>query len=735
MVRGTTIRMWRRSLIALLALVVGGFGTLVYSLVKLQIIQGPDLQMRAAAQQLRDKALSAKRGTIYDCNMKELAKSATVWDVILAPAVIEEKDRDTIATGLSQILGMDKNEILERTKKKKSYYEILKTKVESDVRDKILQFEKDHQITSGIDLIENYKRYYPYGKFAATVLGFTGTDSQGLAGVEAQYDSVLTGTNGRLVTAQNAVGKEMGFQYEQEIPAKDGDSLVLTIDEVVQHYVEKYLTEGLANNDVQNRACAIVMNVKTGAILGMAVKGDFDPNNPFVVADSKQAAAIAKITDSKEKSEATQEALNVQWRNKCVSDTYAPGSVFKMVTASAALEENLVTEGTVFPCPGSLTIMGERINDWKTFGSLTFEDGICNSSNVVFMQVGALLGIDRFFKYFNAFGLTEKTGVDLPGESRSIYHPVDQMTALDLAVESFGQSNQITPIQMITACCAVANGGYLVRPHIVEKVVDSGGNIVKTTDASPKRQVISAKTSQRMCAILQKDAMKGTAKSGYIAGYRVAGKTGTSEKRELLPKKEYIASYCGFAPADDPQVAMLVFYDEPHGPNGYYGSPVAGPTFQATMTQILPYLGVEPKYSETELEKLDDKAPDTVGQTVAAAKNTVANAGLTAKVIGGGDKVISQVPEPNKNIPKGGTVVLITDAASAKQTVTVPDMAKLSLSAANEKAAEAGVNISITGAALTSSSAVSAAQDIAAGTKVPPGTVVTVTFSENNQVF
>ena len=735
MVKGTTIRMWRRSLIALLALVVGGFGTLVYSLVKLQIIQGPDLQMRAAAQQLRDKALSAKRGTIYDCNMKELAKSATVWDVILAPAVIEEKDRDTIATGLSQILGMDKNEVLERTKKKKSYYEILKTKVESDVRDKILQFEKDHQITSGIDLIENYKRYYPYGKFAATVLGFTGTDSQGLAGVEAQYDSVLTGTNGRLVTAQNAVGKEMGFQYEQEIPAKDGDSLVLTIDEVVQHYVEKYLTEGLANNDVQNRACAIVMNVKTGAILGMAVKGDFDPNNPFVVADSKQAAAIAKITDSKEKSEATQEALNVQWRNKCVSDTYAPGSVFKMVTASAALEENLVTEGTVFPCPGSLTIMGERINDWKTFGSLTFEDGICNSSNVVFMQVGALLGIDRFFKYFNAFGLTEKTGVDLPGESRSIYHPVDQMTALDLAVESFGQSNQITPIQMITACCAVANGGYLVRPHIVEKVVDSGGNIVKTTDASPKRQVISAKTSQRMCAILQKDAMKGTAKSGYIAGYRVAGKTGTSEKRELLPKKEYIASYCGFAPADDPQVAMLVFYDEPHGPNGYYGSPVAGPTFQATMTQILPYLGVEPKYSETELEKLDDKAPDTVGQTVAAAKNTVANAGLTAKVIGGGDKVISQVPEPNKNIPKGGTVVLITDAASAKQTVTVPDMAKLSLSAANEKAAEAGVNISITGAALTSSSAVSAAQDIAAGTKVPPGTVVTVTFSENNQVF
>lgn len=735
MVKGMTVRMWRRTILAAILLIVFGFGVVTYSLIKLQLIDGPSLQMKAADQQLRDTQLMAKRGTIYDCNMKELAKSATVWDVVLVPAQVAEKQRNTIAAGLAKILGMDQNDILTRSKKKKSYYDVLKTKVESEVRDQILSFEEKNKITGGIRLVENYKRYYPYGQFAATVLGFTGTDSQGLAGVEAEYDSELTGTNGRLVTAQNAVGTDMGFQYEQEVPAKDGDGLVLTINEVVQHYVEKYLAEGVADNNVQNRGCAIVMNPKTGAILAMAVKGDFDPNNPFKIADSATAAAISKITDSAKKTEETQKALNAQWRNKCINDTYTPGSVFKMVTASAALEENLVTENTTFNCPGYLTIMGNPIHDWKTFGSLTFEGGICNSSNVVFMQVGALLGIPRFFKYFQDFGLTEKTGVDLPGESRSIYHTPESMTALDLAVCSFGQSNKITPIQMITAACAIANGGYLVQPHVVDKVLDGNGNIVRTTSTAPKRQIISADTAKRMRTILQKDATSGTAKSGYIAGYRVAGKTGTSEKIEMLPQKEYIASYCGFAPADNPQAIMLVFYDQPHGPNGYYGSPVAGPTFLASMTQILPYLGVEPQYSQNELEKLDGTAPETIGMKPADAKNTVTKAGLAAKTYGSGDKVVSQVPEPGKQIPKSGTVVLLTDDASVKQTVTVPDLTKLSLSAANEKAAAANVNISVKGAALTSSSAVSSSQDLAAGTKVPPGTVVTVSFSDKNEVF
>lgn len=730
MTKGTTIRTWHRTVFILAFLVLIGFGAIIYSLVKLQLVEGPSLQMRATEQQLKDTTLTAKRGTVYDCNMKELAKSATVWDVILEPAYITDKNRDTIATGLSQILGISKDEIITRSKKK-TYYDKLKSKVESDVRDRILKFKTDNKITSGIRLVENYKRYYPYGKFAATVLGFTGTDSQGLAGVEAEYDSQLTGTAGRLVTAQNAVGTDMNFQYEQEVPAKDGDSLVLTIDEVVQHYVEKYLAEGIANNNVKNRGCAIAMNVKTGAILGMAVKGDFDPNSPFVIADSAKAAEIAKITNSAQKSDATQKALQEQWRNKCISDTYFPGSVFKMVTGSAAMEEKLVTENTPFNCPGYLTIGDRKIKDWKTFGHLTFAEGICNSSNVVFMQVGKLLGPQLLYKYFDAFGFADKTGIDLPGESRSIYKTADNMSAVDLACISFGQTNSITPIQMITAACTVANGGYLIQPHIVSQILDSSGNIVKTASTSPKRQVISTDTSQRMCKILQQDATTGTAKSGYIAGYRVAGKTGTSEKQGQA-KGEYIASYCGFAPADDPQIAMLVFYDEPHGPNGYYGSPVAGPTFLASMTQILPYLGVEPKYSNTELEKLDGKAPDVVGKSLSDAKNAVSKAELSVKVYGNGNKIVSQVPEPGKTVPKNGTVVLFTDSTS--RTVTVPDLTKLSLSEANQKAADAGINISITGAALTSSSAVSASQDIAAETKVAPGTVVTVTFSEKNQV-
>ena len=736
MAKGTTIRMWRRTVFVLLLMILIGFGAVIFSLVKLQLVQGADLQTRAVDQQLKDTTLTAQRGTIYDCNMKVLAESATVWKVVLEPAYITDDDREVIADGLSEILGVDKDNIIERSKKK-TYYDVLKGKVESDVKDQIVAFKEKNDIGNGIRLVEDYKRYYPYGVFASTVLGFTGTDSQGLDGIEAEYDSYLTGVSGRLVTAKNAIGTDMPFQYEQEVAPKDGDSLVLTIDEVVQHFLEKNLEEGLVNNKVQNRGCAIVMDVNTGAILGMAVKGDFDPNNPFTVADSDKAAEIAAMPDGEDKTEATKEALEEQWRNKCISDIYHPGSVFKIVPGSAALEEGLVTENTVFNAPGSMSINGSKpIHEWHAggFGQLTFAQGICKSSNMVFIQVGQLLGVDLFFKYFKAFGLTERTGIDLPGEAMSQYVGTD-MTPLDLAVVSFGQTNSVTPIQMITSAAAVANGGYLVRPHVVSQIIDSDGNIVETADATPKRQVISNDTSKRMDMILQEDATTGTAKSGYISGYRVAGKTGTSQKTEITTSQEYIASYCGFAPADDPQVIMLVFYDEPHG-NSYYGSPVAGPTFLKTMTEILPYLGVEPKYTEDELEKLDVTAPNVVGKTVLEAQSALSTDSLklTAKVYGDGDKVLSQVPEAGKSIPKGGTVVLFTDDESSDQTVAVPNLVGLSLAQANEKAAEAGLNISIEGAALTGSDAVSNSQSFEEGTKVKPGTVVTVTFADNNQV-
>ena len=601
MAKGTTIRMWRRTAF-LLAILIIGFAVVVGSLFRLQLVQGEEMQTRAVDQYLKDTSISAKRGTIYDCNMKVLAKSAGVWKVVLEPNYITDDNRELICNGLSQILGLDKADLIERSKKK-TYYDVVQNKVETDVKDQIVAFKEENEITNGIRLIPDYKRYYPYGKFASSVLGFTGSDNQGLAGIEAQYDSELTGVPGRLVTAKNAVGTDMPFDYEQMVDAQNGHSLVLTIDEVVQHFLEKYLEEGVANSGTRNRACGIVMDVNTGAILGMAVKGDFDPNDPFTLSDPKEQAAVDAL-QGEERTKALNEARQKQWRNKCVSDTYYPGSVFKMVTASMGLEEGIISENTSFSCPGYYVVADRRISCWKSggHGSETFAQGLCNSCNPVFIQVGEKLGPETFFKYFEAFGFTQKTGIDLPGESRSIYYD-ETMGPVELATESFGQNFSITPIQMITAAAAVANGGYLVQPHVVAQVIDDEGNIVRTTDTTVKRQVISNETSRRVSAMLQETATTGTAKNGYIAGYRVAGKTGTSEKiaewvaQGKQGEKKYIASYCGYAPADDPQVAMLVFFDEPLPQGGQvFGSASAGPPFAKAMSEILPYLGVEAKY-------------------------------------------------------------------------------------------------------------------------------------------
>lgn len=739
MAKGTTIRMWRRTAF-LLALIIAGFAVVVVSLFRLQLVQGEEMQTRAVDQYLKDTSISAQRGTIYDCNMKVLAKSADVWKVVLEPNYIDDDNRELICNGLSQILGLDKADLIERSKKK-TYYDVVKNKVETDVKDQIVAFKEENEITNGIRLIPDYKRYYPYGKFASSVLGFTGSDNQGLAGIEAQYDSELTGVPGRLVTAKNAVGTDMPFEYEQMVDAQNGNSLVLTIDEVVQHFLEKYLEEGVANSGTRNRACGIVMNVKTGAILGMAVKGDFDPNDPFTLTDPKEQAAVDAL-QGEERTKALNEARQKQWRNKCVSDTYYPGSVFKMVTSSMGFEEGIISENTPFSCPGYYVVADRRISCWKSggHGSETFAQGLCNSCNPVFIQVGEKLGAQTFFEYFEAFGFTQKTGIDLPGESRSIYYD-ETMGPVELATESFGQNFSITPIQMITAAAAVANGGYLVQPHVVAQVIDDEGNIIRTTDTTVKRQVISNETSRRVSAILQQTATTGTAKNGYIAGYRVAGKTGTSEKiaewiaQGKQGEKKYIASYCGYAPADDPQVAMLVFFDEPLPQGGQvFGSAIAGPPFAKTMSEILPYLGVEAKYTEEELAKLDTSAPDVLGKSVQEAQNLIQSAELNVKVYGQGDTVLSQVPEPGKSIPKSGQVVLFTDEESAAQTVTVPKLTGLTLAQANSTAANAGINISISGAALTGKNAVSNLQSIPEGSQVPPGTMVTVDFVELDSV-
>ena len=742
MAKGTTVKMWRRTLIVLIVMVALGFGLIVVSLIRLQLVDGAELQKAAVDQQLRDTTISAQRGTIYDRNMKPLAQSATVWKVVLAPAYIDKDDetlRRKLSTGLADILGLDAEDIYKRTEGT-SYYDVLKTKVETDVKDRLVQFIEENDLGNTIQLQEDYKRYYPFGSFASTILGFTGTDGQGLAGLEAYYDEYLSGTAGRLVTAKNAVGTDMPFQYEQKVEAQDGYNLVLTIDEVVQHYLEQALEEGVENNKVENRATGIVMNVKTGEIVAMAVKGDYDPNNPFVIADEEERARIAELPEE-EQQEATSAALQAQWRNKAVSDTYYPGSVFKMVTLSMALEENVATEETTFTCTGSyVPVQGERaINCHNTsgHGTQTLVQGTMNSCNPFFIYLGQLLGTETFFDYFEAFGFTQKTGIDLPGEAstKGLYHDRD-MSLMDLAVESFGQNFSITPIQMITACAAIANGGYLVQPHVVSQIVDNDGNIIKTADTTVKRQVISEETSKRVSKILQENATSGTAKNGYVAGYRIAGKTGTSEKvgadGKVGSDNKYIASYCGFAPADDPQYAVLVFFDEPTG-DSYYGGAVAGPVFAKIMEEILPYLNVETKYTEDEAGSVGVSAPNVIGKTVSEATNELTNSGLKILVKGSGDTVIAQTPDPGSSVPSGGTVVVYTDEASMNQTVTVPNFTNRSLSDVNYLVAQAGLNIKVTGA-YNSSAATARTQDYAAGEQIKPGTVITVNFVEEDTV-
>lgn len=724
----------------LIALVVVGFGVIIGRLIQLQVVQGEDLQKRAVDQQLKDTTISAQRGTIFDCNMKPLAQSATVWTVVLEPAYLkEEETKATVAEGLAKILDLDEKVLREKCDAR-SYYMVIKRKIESDVKDEIIKFKEDNDIGSGIRLIEDYKRYYPYGSFAASVLGFTGTDSQGLSGLEVFYDEYLTGTNGRLVTAKNAVGTDMPFDYEQMIPAQNGYSLVLSIDETIQHFLEKNLEEGIKNNLVENRATAIMVNVNTGAILGMAVKGDYDPNDPFTIADKEVRSRVNSLSGD-EKDKAYNEALQQQWRNKAVSDTYYPGSVFKMITASMGIEEGVVNEESPFDCNGSVQpYEGARpIHCHKRtgHGHQTFLQALCNSCNPAFVNLGKRIGAEKFYEYYSGFGLSQKTGIDLPGEAEDIFFSADgSMGPVDLAVASFGQNFSITPIQMITAICAVANGGKLVQPHVVEKIIDDDGNIVKSAGDTVKRQVISEDTSRRICEMLHINATTGSGKNGYIPGYRIAGKTGTSEKiadQVATGEKNYIASYGGFAPADNPQVALLVFFDTPKG-DSYYGSAVAAPAFANVMRDVLPYLGVEAQYTEEELAKLDTVTPTTIGDTESAAINKLQNAGLKYKVYGSGEKVVSQIPEPGKSIPKEGTVVLFTDSSSAEKTkTTVPVLTGLTLSEVNRVAAANNINISITGAA-SGSSVISKTQSIPEGTEVTPGTVVEVNFIEKDTV-
>ncbi len=739
--KGPAQRLRQRTAILILLILVLGFGAAVLRLTYLTTVQSSELQESAVDLQLADTTVSAKRGTIYDANGNVLAESASVWQVVMSPVNFKnDKQRQAAAKGLSEIFDLEYNDVLDDTKQQ-SHYVVVKRRIESDEREKVLELidtlKKDYNCSGVIQLLDDYKRYYPKNSLASSVIGFTGSDDQGLEGIEYEYDSYLSGTPGRIITAQNARGTDMPFRYEQNVESEDGNNVYLTIDETIQSICEKYMQKGVEDNNVLNKGVCIAMDVNTGAILAMVTTDGYDLNNPYELS-AKDKKKI-KSTPKKKQAEAESAALSNMWRNKAVADTYMPGSVFKMCVASAALEENLVNEKTSFTCTGSILVEGETIHcsNIAGHGTQNFVEVISNSCNPAFIQIGQMLGAGKFRQYYQGFGFSDKTGIDLPGEAEDSFWKEGKMGGVDLAVASFGQNFSITPIQMITACAAVSNGGYVVQPHVVSKITDSKGNVIKTVDKKVKRQVISDDTSKKMNEYLEYNTERQGAAAGYISGYKVAGKTGTTEKRGVTKfessfSEDYISSFCGYAPADDPQIAMLVFFDTPDG-DAYYGSQVSSPVFINIMSEVLPYLDVKTSYTDEELGYVDASAGDYTGVSVDEAKTAVEADGFTATVKGNGSTVISQIPTVSSGLQKGGSIVLYTDSNSQSETVSVPSLIGLSPDEVNNVASAYGLNVSFSGA--TTSSGTSSSQNIEAGTSVSPGTVITVSFADSSSTL
>lgn len=739
--KGPAQRLRQRTAILILLILVLGFGAAVLRLTYLTTVQSSELQESAVDLQLADTTVSAKRGTIYDANGNVLAESASVWQVVMSPVNFKnDKQRQAAAKGLSEIFDLEYNDVLDDTKQQ-SHYVVVKRRIESDEREKVLELidtlKKDYSCSGVIQLLDDYKRYYPKNSLASSVIGFTGSDDQGLEGIEYEYDSYLSGTPGRIITAQNARGTDMPFRYEQNVESEDGNNVYLTIDETIQSICEKYMQKGVEDNNVLNKGICIAMDVNTGAILAMVTTDGYDLNNPYELS-AKDKKKI-KSTPKKKQAEAESAALSNMWRNKAVADTYMPGSVFKMCVASAALEENLVNEKTSFTCTGSILVEGETIHcsNISGHGTQSFVEAISNSCNPAFVQIGQMLGASKFRQYYQGFGFSDKTGIDLPGEAEDSFWKEGKMGGVDLAVASFGQNFKITPIQMITACAAVSNGGYVVQPHVVSKITDSKGNVIKTVDKKVKRQVISDDTSKKMNEYLEYNTERQGAAAGYISGYKVAGKTGTSEKKDITKvessfSEDYISSFCGYAPADDPQIAMLVFFDTPDG-DAYYGSQVSSPVFINIMSEVLPYLDVKTSYTDEELGYVDASAGDYTGVSVDEAKTAVEADGFTATVKGNGSTVISQIPTVSSGLQKGGSIVLYTDSNSQSETVSVPSLIGLSPDEVNNVASAYGLNVSFSGA--TTSSGTSSSQNIEAGTSVSPGTVITVSFADSSSTL
>lgn len=733
----TSKRMLKRILI-MAVVIIFLMTTTVARVFYLTIVRGEELSEKAETQQLKDTEITAMRGTIYDSNGNVLAQSASVWNVFIDPLNIKDKQRDLIVDEFANLFGYDadeKKEFYDRTTHQ-NHYELVEKKVENNIKEKLSKFVSKNELGGCIGTEQTTKRYYPYGTLASSVIGFTGADDQGLSGIEAYYDERLTGTNGRIITAKDAKSNNIANDYETSIAATDGDSIVLTINQTIQYYLEKGLRETM--NEYQAKgAYGVVMNCNTGAVLAMSSLPDYDCNEPYKLTYSKDKKAIKKLSDKTAKQEAESAAVQNQWRNFTVSDTYVPGSVFKTFVASAALEENVVNLNTTYNCTGSIQVDKYKMkcHYHPGHGMQTLTQGLENSCNPFFITIGQKLGVHNYFKYFDAFGFTQKTNIDLPGEASPQYYKEDQYGIVELSSASFGQTNSLTPIQVCTGLCAIANGGKLLQPYLVSSIADANGKTVKKTQTKEIRQVISADTSEKVRKMMKSVVDNGTGKNGYVAGYSVGGKTGTSTKLGESKNGEgdkYIVSFGAIAPSDDPEIAMLIIVDEPNQDLG--GGALCAPIAAQVTQEAMNVLGIEPKYNDSEMKDLSKQTPNVVGKSLDEAKKTLEENNLNFVVVGDDSTVTRQCPSGADTIPNGGTVYLYTDD-SEKQTVNVPNFNGLTVNEAKDLASSSNLNIQIAGNSMSSGTVVAYRQSEETQAKVEKGTVVTVTFKNTQSVL
>ncbi len=721
-----------RTMILMAVLGVLVFLILVIKLFSLQILRHDELEAKALDQQTRSTEVAATRGTIYDRNGNIMAISATAETVFLSPLemdrALSDKDnpvawtKDSVAQKLSEILEINKEGILKKMERTDSQYEVLKLRVEEDVADQIRTFINDEGVV-GVYMVTDAKRYYPYATLASQIIGFVGTDNYGLYGLEARYNDVLDGETGLVVSTKDPTGSDMLYGYEQYYKAQNGSDIVLTLDATVQYYVEKALSEMVTSTEAQG-ATGIVMDVETGAVLAMASSPTYDLNDPSAVYESRLASLV------KDGQLDLADAQLRQWRNRAINDTYEPGSTFKVLTLAAALEEGVIDENTTFDCTGSIHVLDATIHcsNRAGHGHQTLEQTAGNSCNPAFITYGLRLGTEKFYRYMKDFGLVNGSGIDLEGEALGIFAPQETASELDLACYAFGQNFNTTPVALISAQAACINGGYLHTPYVVERVVDSEGNVLSSHDSTPVRQVVSEETSAIVRRCLEYVVSSGTGRNGQVHGYRIGGKTGTADKGNT---GEVVLSFMCFAPADDPKYIMLLTLDSPTG-EGRGGGGTVAPYASRIMGEILPYLGVEPSYSAEELLGSDTTVNYVIGMTVADAEEKLKSKGFSVKVVGDGDTVTDQTPEGGTVIPGKSRVILYAGSEKPDTLCTVPSLVGLSPSEANMAVSSAGLLLRFTGTTDSGSGSVRVInQSEAAGAQVEAGTVISVQLSDN----